>query len=160
MLLSLVAASRVSAIKNLSIKSITRSKDQYIFHFDKLLKSWRNGWPCTLVTYNPFPRNAILCAVRVLNEYIKRVLVKIRTRPKFCYLSTIIPHKPVVSSTISSWLKKVLSNARININIFKTHYTRSALASSAMGHHYRGIIIIIKGELDHKRLYGKDIIRK
>ena len=104
----------------------------------------------------------MLCAVRVLNEYIKRVgsANEIRIHPKFCYISTVIPHKPVASSTFSSWLKKVLSNARINIDIFKTHYTRSDLGSNAMGHHYRSIIIIRKGELDHRRLHGKDFIRK
>ena len=86
--------------------------------------------------------------------------MKIRIHPNVCYLSTIILHKPVVSSTISSWLKNVLSNARINTDIFKAHYARSVLASSAMGHHYRGIIIILKGELDHRCLHGKDFLRK
>ena len=41
-------------------------------------------------------------------------------------LSFVNPHKSVVCSTISDWLKYVLRNAGIDISFFKAHSTRSA----------------------------------
>ena len=39
------------------------------------------------------------------------------------------PHGPVVSSTVSGWLKKVLDQADINTDMFKGHSIRSASSS-------------------------------
>ena len=46
-------------------------------------------------------------------------------------LSFVNPHKPVVSSTISGWVKNILKKAGINISTFKAHSTRSASTSKA-----------------------------
>ena len=43
--------------------------------------------------------------------------------------STSNPHKPVVTFTISGWLKNVLKKAEIDISTFKAHSTRSASTS-------------------------------
>ena len=45
--------------------------------------------------------------------------------------STSNPHKPVVTFTISGWLKNVLKKAEIDISTFKAHSTRSASTSKA-----------------------------
>ena len=44
-------------------------------------------------------------------------------------LSFVNPNKPIVSSTISEWLKNVLKKAIIGISTFKAHSTRSASTS-------------------------------
>ena len=49
--------------------------------------------------------------------------------PKFL-LYSVISQKPVVSSRVSSWLKKVFDKAVININILKAHSTRSISIST------------------------------
>ena len=49
-----------------------------------------------------------------------------------CVFSTFVsPDKPVVSFTISGWLKIVLRKAEVNIGTFKAHSTRSASTSKA-----------------------------
>ena len=73
MLFTLITASRVLAIKNLNVEYMTRSKDQYIFHCDKLLKNWRNYQLYPLVNSNAFLEDSTLCVVAVSDEYIKRV---------------------------------------------------------------------------------------
>ena len=46
-------------------------------------------------------------------------------------LSSIHPHKPVVSSIISGWLKTILMNSGVDVDTFKPHSTRSASTSKA-----------------------------
>lgn len=55
MLSVLTAASRVSTNTNVNNKYMETSKIQYIFHFDKLLKSWKNDQPYPSVSYSAFP---------------------------------------------------------------------------------------------------------
>ena len=70
---TLITASRVLAIKNLSVEYMTRSKDQYIFHGDKLLKNWRNYQLYPSVNSNALLEDSTLCVVAVSDEYIKRI---------------------------------------------------------------------------------------
>ena len=81
-LLALTSASRVLAIKNLSVKYMTRSKNQYIFLFDKLLKNWRNG-QCSLVIYDVFPQDSTLCVVTINVLKYQALLEKIRIHLNF-----------------------------------------------------------------------------
>ena len=41
------------------------------------------------------------------------------------------PHKPVVSSTISEWVKTVLMKSGVDIGTFKAHSTRTSSTSKA-----------------------------
>ena len=109
---------------------MTRSKNQYIFRFDKLLKNWRNG-QCYLVTYDVFPQDSTLCVVTGLDKRIK-ISSSLRENQNISQLliSTFSPHKRLVSSLVSGWVKKVLSKVGINTDISKAHSTRSASTSS------------------------------
>lgn len=90
------------AIRNASIKYMTKLKDKYIFNFDKLFKIWIAGQPSPSVTYNAFPQDATLRVVRVLDEYVKRTSsFKENQSILQLLLNTISPHKPVVFPTIS-----------------------------------------------------------
>ena len=44
-------------------------------------------------------------------------------------LTFLHPYKPLISSTISGWLKTVLMKSSIDTSIFKTHSTRSVSTS-------------------------------
>ena len=47
------------------------------------------------------------------------------------FISFIPPHRPVVNSSISIWLKTVLISAGVDMAIFTPHSTRSASTSAA-----------------------------
>ena len=49
------------------------------------------------------------------------------------FLSWIGQHNPVTSSTIAKWLKSTMSEAGIDIGIFKPHSVRGATCSKAVG---------------------------
>ena len=81
--------------------------------------------------FHSFEEDVSLCVVAVLNEYLKRS-EKWRTSDEWeLLLSFVQPHKPVVSSTISGWIKKVLTISGVNVGVFKGHSTHSASTSKA-----------------------------
>ena len=48
------------------------------------------------------------------------------------FISSVGQHNPVKSVTISGWIKQVLKEAGIDINMFSAHSTRGAAASKAV----------------------------
>ncbi|WAR28487.1 hypothetical protein MAR_014191, partial [Mya arenaria] len=55
----------------------------------------------------------------------------LRNGVKQLIISYIKPHKPVVSTTISRWIKFVLKGSGIDIDTYSSHSTRSAASSKA-----------------------------
>ena len=60
-----ILASKVSAIRNLSVIFMTKSKEQYISHFYELIKIWSEYYPCPSAAYTAFSQEATCCVVRV-----------------------------------------------------------------------------------------------
>lgn len=54
MLLALTAAARVSSLKNLDIRLMSKGDDCYVFNFSKLHKAWEIGKTSQKVTYQVF----------------------------------------------------------------------------------------------------------
>ena len=104
----------------------------YKFYFHKLHESWRRGKASPAISYQAYTQEPNLCVVKTLDEYISRT--EVWRSGEDCsqlLLSFVNPHKPVVSTTFSGWLKNVLKKAGIDISTFKTHSTRSASTSKA-----------------------------
>ena len=77
-----------------------------------------------------FPHNGKLCSVETLRAYEKRTQA-FRKHTSEMFIATIKPHQPVSSSTITRWLKTMLSKAGINTDTFKAHSVRSASVTAA-----------------------------
>ena len=107
---------------------MARNEMSYKFFFHKLHKSWRRGKAPPTISYQAYTQDPNLCVVRTLDEYISRTQGW-RSGEEYSQLllSFVNPHKPIVSSTISGWLKNVLKKAGIGISTS----TRSASASKA-----------------------------
>ena len=104
---------------------MTKDTNNYMFTFGKLHKAWRKGKsPPSLKVYS-FEEDTKLCVVATLEDYLKR---KDKSQLLLSFVKT---HNPVVSSTISRWIKNVVREAGIDTNIFKGHSTRSASTSKA-----------------------------
>lgn len=164
-LLALSAALRVSAIQHLNIDFMARSESSYTFYFNKLHKSWKRGKSPPTVTYQAYPQDTDLCVVKTLDEYIDRTKGWRSTKDfSQLLLSTTAPHKPVVSSTISGWLKKLLARAGIDTSVFKAHSTRSASSSKANLGGAPITEILKRGswssESTWQKFYNKNIVKK
>ena len=67
-----------------------------------------------------------------LNKYLKRTEAWRTNGDKFqLLLSYLKPHVKVHSSTIPRWIKEILEETGVDIDVFKGHSTRSASTSKA-----------------------------
>ena len=131
MLMALTSASRAPGLQHLNTRFMAKTPSSFTFTFHKLHKAWKKRKSPPFVGFLSFEEDSSLCVVAVLNEYLKRS-EKWRTSDEWqLLLSFVQPHKPVVSATISVWIKKVLTISEVDIGVFKGHLTRSASASKA-----------------------------
>ena len=123
-LMVLTFASRASAIHCLDVRFMVKSGDDYIFTFHKLRKSWRNSKAPPKLYFYKYPKDQELCVLSALNEYMKRTETWTKNGDKFqLLLSYIKPHVEVYSSAVSRWIKEILKEAGVNVDIFKCHST-------------------------------------
>ena len=100
-LMTLASAFRASAMHCLDVRFIVKSEDAYIFTFHKM---------------SP------------LDEYLKRT----KYGNKFqLLLSYIKPYVEVHSSTVSRWIKKILKETGVDVDVFKGQSIRSPFSSKA-----------------------------
>ena len=131
MLLALTSASRALGLKHLNIRFMVKNPSSFTFTLHKLHKAWKKRKLPPSVVFHSFKEDSSLCFVTVLNEYLKRS-EKWRTSDECqLLLSFVQPHRPVVSSTISGWIKKVLTISGVEVGVFKGHSTHSASTSKA-----------------------------
>ena len=110
---------------------MARNDTSYEFHFYKLHKSQRQGKQ-RYQGYEVYTQDPNLCVAKTLDEYISCTEgQRCAEKCSQLLLSFVNPHKPVVSSTISEWLKNVLRKAGIDIGTFNAHSATSAFTSMA-----------------------------
>ena len=104
-----------------------KTKSCYKFYFNKCHKSWTKGKAPPAVTYQEYTQDESLCLVRTIEEYIAcKGTWRSRKEESQVLLSFSHPHKPVVSSTVSGWLKAIIMKSSVDTGTLKTHSTRSA----------------------------------
>ena len=115
------AASSASAMHCLDVTFTVKSEDAYIFFFRKLHKSWRKGKAPPKLYFYKYPKDQELCVVSALNEYLKRTETWRTNGDKFqLLLSYIKPHVEVHSSTVSRWIKEILKEIGVDVDVLKT----------------------------------------
>lgn len=78
--------------------------------------------------FNKFHDDTI-CVLTCLKNYLDRT--KQIPNAEMLFVSSRKPYKKVCSQTISKWLKSVLSDSGIDVNVFKSHSYRHASSSKA-----------------------------
>ena len=136
---------------------------EHVFKFHKLHKSWRQVQRSTTLEFVAFSQDKYLCVVSALDEYLNRTEEWRRVNNETqLLLSYIQPHKQVVLSTISGWLKNILKFSGINVSLFTAHSTRSTTTSKASASGLSTIEILDRGTCSNKStwqtFYKKDII--
>ena len=123
MLQALTSASRARALHILDTRFMVRTSQKYVFKFHKLHKSWRQGQKPTTLEFVAFSQDKDLCVVLALDEYLNRTEEWRRVNNETqLLLSYIQPHKQVVPSTISGWLKNVLKSSGINVSLIHSSF--------------------------------------
>jgi len=130
MLVSLVSAQRGQTIHYLNLNDMTRSETLITFAVRKPLKQSKPGVKPMVVKFTSYPADPRICVVTTLQMYLACTKDK-RHGCKQLFISYLKPFKPVSRSTISRWIKIVMRNSGINVEVFKPHSTRAAATSKA-----------------------------
>lgn len=130
MLLCLILAGRTQSLHLLSISDMVKGSQSYILKYSDLLKQSRPGKNNPIVELKAYPPDRRLCCITVLKEYLERTK-KIRKNETCLFISYVKPHKAISKSTLSRWLKTIMSKAGIDITKFSSHSVRAASVSKA-----------------------------
>ena len=133
MLIALTNASRAHEIKNLNPSHAEDFGDRITLHISQLTKSKRQSKPNISIDLITYHKDQSLDAVSCYRAYLKRTKEWRVTEDQKSqlFLSLVIPHAPVATSTISRWLREIMTEAGINTGFFKAHSVRGASTSKA-----------------------------
>ena len=121
-------SSTLSNTNLLELSDIQITKDKIFISPRHLLKQTKPGKHLDMIVLKAYPKDEYLCIVKVFSEYLERTK-GLRVDNKLL-ISTVKPHKSVSKSTVSRWVKFIMSKAGIN-SCFKPHSTRAAATSKA-----------------------------
>ena len=130
MLLALSTLLRVSELNSIVFSSIEFSNFGVSFHLGRTQKAQHSG--ALRVIRLPKLNDPILCPVHCLGIY--RALTEAVRTPECkdsLFISLIQPYRQVTVSTVSHWIKSILSESGID-PAFSAHSTRGAAASHAI----------------------------
>jgi len=117
----------------LSIDLMNSTESGSEFSLNSLLKSSRPERSSIVITLPPFPENEKLCVHSTLSHYTNRTAsVRQSLNTSKLFISYGKPNKVISTSTLSRWLKDMLSIAGIDTSIFKGHSFRGASTSKAV----------------------------
>ena len=132
MLLAITTAGRASDLLAFDLGYMADQGESINFALVELTKTSKPGKQRQVVSIHEFTERPALYSVECVRDYIRRT-ISWRTTDKQhkLFLGIIAPHKPVVSCTISNWLKKIMQGAGIHVSRYQGHSTRSAATSRA-----------------------------
>lgn len=130
MLIVLTQASRSHSISLLSIDNYVKDSESYVLYYKGLLKQTRKGKVNPVLKLYRYAHDPDICVYETLTEYIKRTS-SIRGNEKSLIISYIKPHKAVVSTSISRWIKVVMKDSGVDVEKFGAHSARGAVTSKA-----------------------------
>lgn len=128
-LLALLTGQRAQSLHLMDVRNITITTDSVKLRFGDKLKHTRPGHHQREILLQAFSKPDI-CVVRTLNRYLEET-EQLRKETTQLLISYQKPYTPVTRSTVSRWVKMVLTMAGIDMNIFTPHSTRAASTSAA-----------------------------
>jgi hypothetical protein len=130
-LLALATLFRASDLAAISKRSIKFSTNRVSFSLTRPRKAQKSGalQSFTLERLGDETLDPVAC----LKCYISMTeSFRKDSNNELLFISSVGLHNPVKSQTISNWIKKVLKDAGIDVEIFSGHSTRGAAASKAV----------------------------
>ena len=133
MLMALTSAGRAQELHCLDPTLMQDHGHQVVFPLGKLTKALRPSKPQIELKFMQFEADPHLDVVACLRHYLQ-VTNPFRDSPekrKHLFLGFSTPHNPVVTCTISRWLKELMSAAGIDTSVYIGHSVRGAATSKA-----------------------------
>lgn len=131
MLICLTCAARVQTVHALNLNCMQMKKSSFIFNFNSLLKTCRPGFRRPNIVLKAYPADRRLCFYTVLVEYLKRTLPLRSDNDDALFISYVKPHNAASKDTLSRWIRYIMTQSGIDMNVFSPHSVRAASVSKA-----------------------------
>ena len=128
-LLCLLSGQRDQTVKALNIKYMLLEKGKCTFFINRPMKTTKPGFHQSPIAFSEYPSNRKICILTTIAHYLE-ITKDLRITDQLI-ISYKKPHKAVTTRTISRWCKAILGKARIDIEKYSSHSTRSASTSKA-----------------------------
>ena len=125
MLLALASAQIVQTLHSIKVHNILFGVNLAVIPIFELVKQSNHKNRNMSLNLKGYAKKPALCVVKVLKEYIQRTK-DLRGNENQLFISFQRPHAAVSRSTISRWLKRVMEEAGLDIEVFSGHSTRAA----------------------------------
>ena len=113
-------------VVNLSLVHAQCGVREYVFILQHPSKTYKSaGLQGQTVRIKRFQEKKV-CPYNAICHYIQRTS---RIRKTQFLLITTMDHNPIAPATLSRWVKSVLTEAGVDVQVFKPHTTRAAAAS-------------------------------
>ena len=127
-LLLLLSGQRGQTIHLLKISDVHIDDDSVTLFFSSLTTPKRHLDPLVLEKYKVDEK---LCVVASMKTYLERTSGLRDSSDDKLLISTVPPHKGVTKSTVSRWIKSIMTQSGIDTNYFRPHSCRAASTSKA-----------------------------
>ena len=134
MLMALTSAGMAQELHCLDPTLMHDHGHQVVFPLGKLTKALRPSKPQIELKFMQFEADPHLDVVACLRHYLQVTPDPFRDSPekqKHLFHCFSTPHNPVVTCTISRWLKELMGAAGIDTSVYKGHSVRGAATSKA-----------------------------
>ena len=129
-LFALITAQRAQTLHKIKLNQIIFGNNCAYITINDLLKHNKPGNLKNCYEIRRYSKDPKICVFEALRVYIDRT-ARLRNNVQQLFISFRKPHTPISKSTISRWIKKVLEEAGIDVDMFKAHSTRAAASSCA-----------------------------
>ena len=124
----LLSAQRCQTLHLIETDDIVLTKTSLVIQPNHILKQTRPGGHLDTIVFKRYDKDNKLCIVHTMKQYLDRT--KHLRQGRKLVISTVKPFKAASQSTISRWVKLILSKAGVD-RCFTTHSTRAASTSMA-----------------------------
>ena len=160
-LLLILGASRKQALISVTVESVLLDHHRVTLLPNKTLKHSTSKSPLKPFVHHSYKENAKLQIVNRMQFYLGETNCKVDDNNKNLTITYGKPYKNVSADSISRWVKKELTNAGIDTNIYKVHSCRTASSSKIKQIRISVPVILKRGcwktNITLKKFYDKDI---
>lgn len=129
-ILALTTGHRVQTLSLIKIQNIKFTSDGIQITITDTIKTSSRNSLHPILQLKVYKNNLEICPVTIIKTYLK-MTEPIRQNMEHLVLTFKRPYKNASSQSISRWIKSVLGEAGIDINMFSAHSTRHAATSAA-----------------------------
>lgn len=129
-ILALTTGHRVQTLSLIDINNISFNNNVAQIYIPDIIKSSKKGNAQPVLYLKNYDSKVEICPVTILRSYIE-MTKPIRQNNNRLLITYKKPYHPASPQSISRWIKCILKEAGIDLNIFSAHSTRHASTSAA-----------------------------